>query len=81
VATGPIQEGLERTAGRTADPSTSLRDDKGSGVAQVGFVNGLGRNASLDRSLGPAANPRGNTMRSMVRSALVSGRDSSRARY
>ena len=37
------QEGFERAAGRTADPSTSLRfgrDDKGRGVTQVGVVAG-----------------------------------------
>ena len=38
-------EGFERAAGRTADPSTTLRsgrDDKGRGVAQVGVVSGMG---------------------------------------
>ena len=37
------KEEFERAAGRTADPSTSLRfgrDDKGSGVALVGVVSG-----------------------------------------
>jgi hypothetical protein len=33
-------EGFEKRAGRTADPSTSLRDDKGRGVTQVGVVSG-----------------------------------------
>jgi hypothetical protein len=43
-------EGFERAAGRTADPSTSLRfgrDDKGRGVALVGVVSGMGRISSL----------------------------------
>ena len=40
------QEGFERAAGRTADPSATLlrssgRDDKGRGVAKVGVVSGM----------------------------------------
>ena len=37
------RDGFERAAGRTADPSTTLRsgrDDKGRGVAQVGIPDG-----------------------------------------
>jgi hypothetical protein len=48
------QEGFERAAGRTADPSTSLRygrDDKGRGVAQVGVVAGWGETAGPSTSL------------------------------
>jgi hypothetical protein len=34
------QEGFERIAGRTADPSAALVDDKGRGVTQVAVVSG-----------------------------------------
>jgi hypothetical protein len=44
------QEGFERAAGRTADPSTSLRfgrDDKGRGVTQLEWLrDGLSKNLS-----------------------------------
>jgi hypothetical protein len=48
------REGFERTGGRTADPSTSLRfgrDDKGRAVTQVGVVSGMGRNTRPSTAL------------------------------
>jgi hypothetical protein len=69
----PCWEGFERAAGRTADPSTTLRsgrDDKGREVTQVVVVSGIGRTADPSTTLRSGRDDKG---RGVTQVVVVSG--------